>query len=81
MIIPKTKNSFVIFLLLYLIEFTSNSVKEICIIIPAVEDNSIPRILLVIIVDKNKYVIIAPNNSDNPDIRVLVKALILLFVE
>ena len=53
---------------------------DICSIIPAVIDRMNPRIILFIILLKNKYAIKAPNGSDSPDISVYSSAFVLLLV-
>lgn len=51
-------------LLLYVELSFKSFFTEICNIIPAVKLNIIPNIKSFIILDKNRYVIIAPNGSD-----------------
>ena len=69
-ITPIIRNKYVIFLLLYFNDVGNNSYIDICNIIPAIIEKSVPITKSFIYGFKNKNVIIAPNNSDIPDINV-----------
>lgn len=55
---------------LYFLAVGISSKSDICIIIPAITENKIPRIISFIKFFKNKNVIKAPKGSDSADIRV-----------
>ena len=62
-------------------EVGNNSVRDICIMIPAISENNKPRIVSFINLLKKRYVIIAPIGSEAADTNVYRKAFSLLFVE
>ena len=78
--IPNIKKIFLELLYWYFLEVGNKLKIDISNIIPAIHENNIPRIKLLINFFKNKKVIIAPSGSDIADIKVYFIALILLLV-
>ena len=79
--IPRQKNIIKYLLLLYFLPVGKSSHKDIWSIIPAIAENSIPRIISFIKFFKNKNAISAPKGSDKEEIKVYNKAFFLLPVE
>ena len=69
-IIPIIKKFLVILDWLYFRDVGNSSVRDICIIIPAIRENRSPNILSLIKGDKKRYVRRAPNGSDKADTKV-----------
>jgi len=67
--IPINKYIIVNFLFLKLKDVGNNSYIDIWIIIPAINDNNIPIMLLLIILLKNRYARSAPRGSDKAEKR------------
>lgn len=78
--IPRAKYKKVTLSFLYLKAVGRNSYMDISIIMPAVRDKIKLRIVDVIIFFKNIKANMAPKVSEKPDIKVYLKACILLFV-
>lgn len=51
-------------------EAGNNSVRDIWIIIPAIREKRMPKMVLFMYFAKNKYVIMAPNGSEIADTKV-----------
>ena len=79
--IPIIKEIKTILVFLYRNDSGNNLHNEIFNIIPDIMANNIPKIVLLIYFFKKIKVMKAPNTSDIPEIKVYVKALVLLFVE
>ena len=75
---PKRKYVKVLSFCLYEKDVGNNSISEILIISPAINENKIPSIKLLINLDKKQYEIKAPNGSDKAEILVYKKAFFLL---